>query len=113
MKEDSARVGFVVACVAVVLALSPSLSHAGDVFSDAKSWRMGFVDANGDGIMNIGKTEFLESLLTAAPDNAAIGGEEPEAEASDPDRNEPSRTRSSRLLRPAYSWSKSRISGCF
>lgn len=60
------------ACAAACLmTLLPLLGNAGDVFSDAKSWRQGFVDANGDGIMNIGKTEFPESLLTAEPANAA------------------------------------------
>ena len=44
---------------------------SGDVFSDAKSWHQGFVDANGDGIFNVGKAEFPESLLIAEPNNAA------------------------------------------
>ena len=49
----------------------PCVSRAGDVFSDAKSWHKGFVDVNGDGIMNVGKTEFPESLLIAEPNNDA------------------------------------------
>ena len=57
----------ILTCAAVVAAVC----NAGDVFSDAKSWHQGFVDVNGDGIMNIGKTEFPESLLTAEPNNAA------------------------------------------
>ena len=60
-----------IVCIAVGMALAPVIAHAGDVFSDAKSWHQGFVDVNGDGIMNIGKTEFPESLLTAEPNNAA------------------------------------------
>ena len=60
-----------IVCVAVGMALAPVIAHAGDVFSDAKSWHQGFVDVNGDGIMNIGKTEFPESLLIADTANAA------------------------------------------
>ncbi len=55
-----------VCALAVALAF-PCASRAGDVFSDAKSWRRGFVDVNGDGIMNVGKTEFPEALLLADP----------------------------------------------
>ncbi len=58
-------------CVVVGMALAPVVASAGDVFSDATSWHRGFVDANGDGIMNIGKTEFPESLLLAEPENDA------------------------------------------
>ena len=52
-------------------AVAAAVCNASDVFSDAKSWHQGFVDANGDGIMNVGKTEFPESLLLADPNNAA------------------------------------------
>ena len=41
-------------CVVVSMALAPAVVHAGDVFSDAKSWHQGFVDVNGDGRLNIG-----------------------------------------------------------
>ena len=57
----------ILTCAAVIVAVC----NADDVFSDAKSWHQGFVDTNGDGIMNIGKTEFPESLLIAEPANAA------------------------------------------
>lgn len=42
-------------------------------FTAASSWHQGFVDANGDGRLNIGagKMEFPESLLLAEPANAA------------------------------------------
>ena len=59
------------ACAFAAALAAPFASRAGDVFSDAKSWHQGFVDANGDGIMNVGKTEFPESLLLAEPNNAA------------------------------------------
>ena len=68
-KSGIARV--LTACAIVAAVALPCASRAGDVFSDAKSWHQGFVDANGDGIMNVGKTEFPESLLLAEPDNAA------------------------------------------
>ena len=58
-------------CAFAAALATPFASRAGDVFSDAKSWHQGFVDANGDGIMNVGKTEFPESLLLAEPNNAA------------------------------------------
>ena len=51
-------------------AVAATVCNASDVFSDAKSWHQGFIDANGDGIMNVGKTEFPESLLLADPNNA-------------------------------------------
>ncbi len=61
----------ILALVALTAALAfPCESRSGDVFSDAKSWHQGFVDVNGDGIFNVGKTEFPESLLLAEPDNA-------------------------------------------
>ena len=55
------------------MALAPVIAHAGDVFSDATSWRQGFIDANGDGVLDIGsgKMEFPESLLIADTANAA------------------------------------------
>ncbi len=59
------------ACALVAALVIPCASRAGDVFSDAKSWHRGFVDTNGDGIMNVGKAEFPESLLLAEPNNAA------------------------------------------
>ena len=68
-KADIARI--LPACALVAALALPCASRAGDVFSDAKSWHRGFVDANGDGIMNVGKTEFPESLLLAEPNNAA------------------------------------------
>ena len=52
-------------------AVAAAVCNAGDVFSDAKSWHQGFVDVNGDGYLNVGKTEFPESLLLADPNNAA------------------------------------------
>ena len=52
-------------------AVAAAVCNAKDVFSDAKSWHQGFVDVNGDGIMNVGKTEFPESLLLADPNNAS------------------------------------------
>ncbi|MCR5750888.1 MAG: LamG domain-containing protein [Kiritimatiellae bacterium] len=52
-------------------AVAAAACNANDVFSDAKSWHQGFVDANADGVMNIGKTEFPESLLLADRNNAA------------------------------------------
>ena len=62
-----------IVCIAVGLAFAPAIAHAGDVFSDATSWRQGFVDANGDGLLNkgAGKLEFPESLLIADTANAA------------------------------------------
>ena len=53
--------------------VAATVGNAGDVFSDAKSWHQGFVDANGDGYLNkgSGKMEFPESLLLADPNNAA------------------------------------------
>lgn len=59
----------ILTCAAVAVAVC----NAGDVFSDAKSWHQGFVDANGDGILDIGsgKMEFPESLLIADTANAA------------------------------------------
>ena len=61
-----------VCALAVALAI-PCASRAGDVFSDAKSWRRGFTDANGNGVLDIGsgKMEFPESLLIADTANAA------------------------------------------
>ncbi|MBR3221498.1 MAG: hypothetical protein IKF72_04630 [Kiritimatiellae bacterium] len=61
------RRSLILTCAAVAAAAC----NAGDVFSDAKSWHQGFVDVNGDGVMNVGKTEFPESLLLADPNNAA------------------------------------------
>ena len=54
-------------------AVAATVCNANDVFSDAKSWHQGFVDANGDGILDIGsgKMEFPESLLIADTANAA------------------------------------------
>ena len=62
-----------IACIAVGLALVSVIAHAGDVFSDATSWHQGFVDVNGDGLLNkgAGKLEFPESLLIADTANAA------------------------------------------
>ena len=60
-----------IVCIAVGLAFAPVIARAGDVFSDAKSWHQGFVDVNGDGIFNVGKTEFPESLLIGDTANAA------------------------------------------
>ena len=59
--------------IGTVLAAMPFIARAADVFSDAKSWRQGFVDVNGDGRLNIGagKLEFPESLLIADSANAA------------------------------------------
>ena len=59
--------------IGTVLAAMPFGARAADVFSDAKSWRQGFVDVNGDGRLNIGagKLEFPESLLIADTANAA------------------------------------------
>lgn len=53
--------------------VAAAVCNAGDVFSDAKSWRQGFVDVNGDGYLNIGtgKMEFPESLLIGDTANAA------------------------------------------
>lgn len=61
------------ACSLAAALAIPCATRAGDVFSDAKSWHKGFVDANGDGRLNIGagKMEFPESLLLAEPDNDA------------------------------------------
>ena len=49
------------------------MAFANDVFSDAKSWRQGFNDANGDSVLDIGsgKMEFPESLFIADTANAA------------------------------------------
>ena len=73
MKERTVQGIVGAVCFAVGLAMLPGLAHAGDVFSDAKSWRQGFVDANGDGVLDIGsgKMEFPESLLIADAANAA------------------------------------------
>ena len=62
-----------IVCIAVGLAFAPVIAHAGDVFSDAASWHQGFVDVNGDGLLNkgAGKLEFPESLLIADTANAA------------------------------------------
>ena len=53
-------------------AIAAAVCNANDVFNDAKSWHQGFVDANGDGYLNIGagKMEFPESLLIADTANA-------------------------------------------
>ena len=73
MNVREVREASAIACIAVGLALAPVIAHAGDVFSDATSWRQGFVDANGDGVLDIGsgKMEFPESLLIADTANAA------------------------------------------
>ena len=59
--------------IATCAAVAAAVCNANDVFSDAKSWHQGFVDANGDGYLNkgTGKMEFPESLLLAEPNNAA------------------------------------------
>ena len=61
------------ACALAAALAIPCASRAGDVFSDAKSWRRGFTDANGNGVLDIGsgKMEFPESLLVADSANAA------------------------------------------
>ncbi len=59
----------ILAACALAVALAIPCASRADVFSDAKSWHQGFVDANGDGIFNVGKTEFPESLLLAEPNN--------------------------------------------
>ncbi|MBR3086277.1 MAG: hypothetical protein IKH04_07725 [Kiritimatiellae bacterium] len=68
-KSGIARI--LAACSLAAALAIPCATRAGDVFSDAKSWHKGFVDANGDGIFNVGKTEFPESLLLAEPNDAA------------------------------------------
>ena len=62
---------WILASCAVAAALAAPCASRADVFSDAKSWHQGFVDANGDGIFNVGKAEFPESLLIADTANAA------------------------------------------
>ncbi|MBQ3288530.1 MAG: hypothetical protein IJH50_03895 [Kiritimatiellae bacterium] len=73
VKAIGMKIATVAAYAMAGLVVLPVSLQAGDVFSDAKSWHRGFVDANGDGVLDIGsgKMEFPESLLIADTANAA------------------------------------------
>ena len=53
-----------------LVALLVHSAAGSDVFSDAATFRRGFIDANGNGLFTVGKAEFPDALKAGDADNA-------------------------------------------
>ena len=64
------KLAFRVACAMSLVALFIHSAEGRDVFSDAATFRRGFIDANGNGLFTTGKAEFPDALKAGDADNA-------------------------------------------
>ena len=65
------KLALMATCAMVFVALFVLSAAGSDVFSDAATFRRGFIDANGNGLFTTGKAELPDALKGGDAENAA------------------------------------------